>query len=107
MAIDDRAVRDADHREQLGIADEEERRLPVRELVDREGLAPDDPVANVGADQQQDDDRPAEDPEELLHGNHRCRLKARRLRARPTLRQAGFDWRCDESWQHAQGCLRP
>jgi hypothetical protein len=68
MPVEDRAVDDPDLREHFGVADQEYKRLAVRELVDGEGLAEADPVGCVSGHHQHHQPGPAEYSPELLHG---------------------------------------
>jgi hypothetical protein len=60
VPVEERAVEDADLREQLRVVQQENQRLAVRQLLDGEGLAPADPVDAVGASEEQDKRDPSE-----------------------------------------------
>src|SRR5262245_13811889 len=67
MVVEDRPVDDADRREELGVLHEKEQGLSIGELVDRERMSPPDPIAAVSADDDEDEQYPAEDLQWFLH----------------------------------------
>src|SRR4026207_1980969 len=67
MAVEDRAVGNPYGGEKLRVTHQEKRGLPVCELVDGEGMTPDDAPGRIAADQQQRQQRPAGDSQSLSH----------------------------------------